>query len=200
MENVLQWLGQNAESAWVIVFFLLLLTGFSLPVSEDLLLIASGVLAGTVVPHHTMHLFFASVLGCFFSDIVAFSIGRYFGPKWCSRIVSSERVIKMESFYKKYGILAIGIGRCIPFGLRNGIFMTAGAGRMSFVKFLLADGISCLIFSTAVFYGALQLGKNYDVLYNALHKTSLIIFFSIAFLAICYFIFYKLRKRQALKS
>ena len=205
MENVLQWLCQNAESAWLIVFFLLLLTGFSLPVSEDLLLIASGVLAGTVVPHHTIHLFLASFFGCFLSDIVAFLIGRYFGARlyatrWCSRIVSQERVSGMQSFYKKYGVFAIGIGRCIPFGFRNGIFMTAGAGKMSFTKFLFTDGIACFIFSTAIFYLAYQFGKNYDVLYNTLHKTSLIIFFIVASIAICYFVFYKVRKKITVSS
>ena len=59
IESMAQWLTVHADHAPLFVFGLLLLAGFSLPISEDLLVIVSGVVASTVIPEQTVPLFIA---------------------------------------------------------------------------------------------------------------------------------------------
>ena len=66
METFLEWLTLHAAHAHYILFGLLMISGFSLPVSEELMLIVGGVLASSIIPEHTIHLFLAVFLGCNF--------------------------------------------------------------------------------------------------------------------------------------
>ena len=183
METLLQWLSLNADNAHFIVFGLLILAGFSLPISEEIMLIASGVLASSVIPDHTPHLFIAVFLGCYFSDWIAYWLGRVCGKKlynisWLPFSLNEKRVEKLGIFYEKHGFLTLLIGRFIPFGVRNGIFMTAGVSRMHFGKFAITDAIGCLFFSFLIFTLAYSFGKNYESLCLLINQSNIVIFIS----------------------
>jgi membrane protein DedA with SNARE-associated domain len=66
-------------------------------------------------------------------------------------MVPQERIDKIHNFYEKYGIVTLLVGRFIPFGVRNGLFLTAGLGQMKFIKFALSDLTACTI-STITFF------------------------------------------------
>ncbi|MCE5293335.1 MAG: VTT domain-containing protein [Chlamydiales bacterium] len=170
MESLVTWFCEHGPYAPLVIFGLLVITGFSIPVSEDLILLASGALASTVLPEYTIALFCAAFFGSFISDCVAYGLGRVVGIK-----MKSKKMVRLAAFYKKFGILTLFVGRCIPFGIRNGIFMTAGAGKMKFYKFLLTDGIACFLFSLLLFYLGFTCGKNYDALAASVHQTSVIV-------------------------
>lgn len=171
IEPLLLWLCQHAEHAHLIIFWMLVIAGFSLPVSEDLLLIVSGVLASTIMPERTIHLFFAALLGSYLSDWIAYGIGRSLGDKiYAMKWFAKVKKERLEIFYKRYGFWTLVIGRCIPFGLRNGVFMAAGAGKMPFGRFLLIDGLACVLFSTCLFYLAYIGGQNYELLYSYVYQ------------------------------
>lgn len=172
MESWVVWLCELGPYAPLLIFGLLIVTGFSLPVSEDLILLASGALASTLLPHLAVQLFLAAFLGSYFSDCIAFGLGRFFGGKF-QRAKSEKQMGRLSSFYKKYGILTLFVGRLIPFGFRNGIFMTAGAGKMHFRTFLISDGIACLVFSGLLFFLAYSAGKNYESLAQSVQQASL---------------------------
>lgn len=155
----------HAEHAPFFVFGLLILTGFSIPLSEDLIVIVSGVLAGTVLQEERVPLFIATYAGSFCSDIIAYWIGRLLG-KTLSK--SSSKRDMVERFFYRYGVLALIVSRLIPFGIRNTVFMVAGAGKMHFGRFLLIDGIGCFLFSSCLFLLAYQCGENYAVLQSLL--------------------------------
>lgn len=178
MESLLFWLTEHCDQAPLLIFGLLVIAGFSLPISEDLLLIAGGVLASTVMPEKTVALFLAVFLGSYASDIIAYGLGRHFGEKiYCMKRLGASGQKKLDAlrgFYVKYGIWALMIGRCIPFGLRNGIFMTAGAGKMHLGKFLVSDGLACLLFSSTLFYLAYSFGSNFDELSRYIHHGGII--------------------------
>ena len=173
IDSMAQWLSLHADHAPFFVFGLLLLAGFSFPISEDVLVIVSGVLASTVMPEKTIPLFIAVFLGSYLSDWIAYWIGRLVGTKLAKltlfhRTLSLERRHIVERFFRKYGFLTLFIGRMIPFGIRNSVFMAAGAGKMNFGRFLLGDGIGCLLFSSVVFFLAFRAGENYDKLHTFL--------------------------------
>jgi len=176
IESLLEWLTVHSDQAPYIIFGLLVLTGLSVPISEDAMLIASGVLASTVIPEQTAHLFLGVLLGCYVSDCIAYAIGRFFGDKlsksrWGIFALSESRVQRLNMFYHRYGFLTMLVGRFIPFGVRNGIFMTAGAGKMPFARFACIDAISCLLFSGFVFFTSYFCAEHFESRgYDALHN------------------------------
>ena len=69
MDTVIQFIFENAQYAHWIIFGALMLAGLNIPISEDLMIIFSAVLAATVVPENTIKLFafccFSVHIGCF---------------------------------------------------------------------------------------------------------------------------------------
>jgi membrane-associated protein len=146
----------NVAYAPFAIFGLLLLAGFNLPVSEDAMIFISAILASQN-PDSSTPLFLGAFLGAYFSDLICYAfLGRYLGKKifkisFFAKMVSQERIEKVNLFYSKYGITTLILGRFIPFGVRNALFFTAGLGRMNALKFALADLLACTI-STSTFF------------------------------------------------
>ncbi len=186
LETLTDWLLMYKDIAPYAVFFLLLLTGCSIPISEDVLVIASGVIAGSALPEKTYQLFLAAFLGSFFSDAIAYWMGRFVAKRAkkkgsCFGVsVSPEFTKQFERYFERWGLVTLIIGRLIPFGFRNGIFMTAGAGRMHFGKFIISDGISCLIFSAIVFWLSFHSGTGGQGIESWLFRIGLITFFLVS--------------------
>jgi membrane protein DedA with SNARE-associated domain len=202
METIIQFIFEHAQYAHWIVFGALMLAGLNVPISEDLMIIFSAVLAATVIPENTAKLFLGVFLGCYLSDWVCYWIGRHFGPKlwnirWFAKTFDQKKIDQVHQYYAKYGFLTLLVGRFIPFGVRNGLFLTAGLGKMPFGKFILSDGIACLCSNTILFTLAYMIGKNYAILLSALKTFNIFLF--IAFVvSIIGFIWYKRRKKAAI--
>ncbi|WP_428353238.1 DedA family protein [Methyloprofundus sp.] len=155
MQELLQLIQANIQYAHFIIFATLLLAGLNIPVSEDVMIFISALLASNN-PDYLPHLFIAVYLGAFFSDLISYSLGRFVGPKlfkirFFAKMVSAERVTKISNYYQKYGVITLILGRFIPFGIRNALFLTAGLGKMNFIKFALSDLLACTI-STISFF------------------------------------------------
>lgn len=199
MDSIVAFFTSHAPHAHWIVFSLLLVAGFNLPISEDLLIIISAILASTIIPENLVKLFTFLVVGCYLSDMICYWTGRLLGRKlwkikWFNRIVPPKRLIQAQEFYQKHGFYTLIIGRFIPFGVRNALFLTAGVGKMSFPVFLASDGIACLLSNTTLFTLTYALGKNYAVILSYLQTLKLALFFLFAGLAIFLICYYKKRK------
>lgn len=200
METFIHLLSTQALYAHWIFFFLLILAGFNLPISEDLIVLSSAVIAATVVPQNTYKLFVFVFLGCYLSDWIAYWIGRSLTPwlkrrRWLAKLVDNKRIFKVNEFYAKYGVSTLLFGRFIPFGIRNFLFMSAGMVRMHFGKFILVDGIACLLSNTIWFTLAYSFAENYPKIFAFMRRANIILFSAfIIFIisAICY----KLYKRK----
>ncbi len=149
MELFLDFVQANIYYAPYAFFGLLVLAGFNLPVSEDLMLLSSALIA-IKNPHLKYELFAGVFLGAYISDLICYSfMGRYLGPKlfkikFFSKMINDEKLDKINGFYSKYGIFTLLIGRFIPFGVRNALFLTAGLGKMNAWKFAISDFIACV--------------------------------------------------------
>jgi membrane-associated protein len=199
MDSFINWISQHAHQAHWFIFAAVLLAGFNIPISVDILIIASAVLAATIVPEHTLHLYLAIFSGCYLSAGIAYWIGRLAGKKllrfgWFRKILPQERLEKTQKFYEKYGLLTLLLGRFIPFGIRNCIFMSSGISRLSFGKFALWDLLACFVWSSLSFYLFYTLGQNYHFLYDHLKIFNLIVF-GIFGVTLIGFIWYKRRKK-----
>ena len=200
MENWLSIIHEHASHSHWFIFGGALLAGLNVPISIDLLMIISATLAATVAPHMVVHLFLAIFLGCLFSAWISYWVGRLLGPKlvtWplFSKIFSPKVLKKVKDFNKKRGHFALILGRFIPFGVRNCLYMSNGMSRVPFYKFALWEGLACSLWSIGTFSLYYALGKNIDRLYSQVKFVNLLIFaaFSVTVIGI---IWYKKKKRS----
>lgn len=202
MEGLIQFVTEHAAKAHWVIFGSLLLAGCNVPISIDVVVILSAVLAASFIPEHVYILYASVLFGCLFSAWIAYGLGRFIGQKLAknrlfSKLLSEERLQKMQQFYEKYGIWTFVIGRFIPFGVRNCIFMTSGMSRMPFYKFILRDGVACLLWSSTAFTLFYLLGQNFQVIWGYV-KTFNAVLFSAFGVTVITIIWYKLKKRKNL--
>jgi membrane protein DedA with SNARE-associated domain len=107
--------------------------------------------------------FLALYAGLLITDFSLYWVGKKYGRsvvehKRFRKIISLDRLSKLEEKFKKWGGRVVFLGRHI-WGLRAQIFLVAGVMKMSATKFLVADGLSAL-FSIALWGGIGYLGGN----------------------------------------
>src|SRR4030042_6588146 len=147
---------------YVGIFLLLTLGKIVFPFPEDATLILSGFLTahGVIKP---LPAFLVLYLGLLITDFSLYLVGKKYGRsivehKRLHKIISPDRLSKLEEKFKKWGGLVVFLGRHV-WGLRAQIFLVAGVMKMSATKFLVADATSAL-FSIALWGGIGYLGGN----------------------------------------
>ncbi|MBS0621929.1 MAG: DedA family protein [Verrucomicrobia bacterium] len=200
MDWLLALVEDNLAYAHWVFFGMLILAGLNFPISEDLVMIASGVIASTVSPAMVGKLFVFVFLGAYLSDWMVYWIGRSLGPslwkfRWFARTVTPARFKKMEVYYERYGMTTLLIGRFIPFGVRNCLFLTAGIAKMSFPRFIIADGIACLASNSVLFWLAFTLGRHYDEWMGYIDFFHVAVFAAFIIGIVVFFLFRRARKR-----
>ena len=140
------------------IFVLLVLGGVGFPFPEDATLILSGFL----VAHHIIKPlpgFLVIYTGLLLSDFSLYWVGKRYGRrivehKHFKKLIPSEKLLKLEEKFKKWGVWVVLFGRHL-LGLRAQIFLVAGVMRMHPIKFLIVDA------GTALFTIALMCGMGY---------------------------------------
>jgi membrane-associated protein len=163
MDSALALVHQHADAAPLVVFLLLMLAGFNVPVSEDAVILASALLANErrdlLVP-----LFLAVYAGAYLGDLVCYSLGRRFGPAlWripgFERLVPWRHVESLQGFYRRYGMGVLLLGRFVPFGVRNALLLTAGLGRMPRLRLALVDLVAATLSCGSYFWLYFSYGR-----------------------------------------
>jgi membrane protein DedA with SNARE-associated domain len=144
------------------IFLLLILGGIGLPFPEDATLILSGFLTSHDVIK-PLQGFLVVYSGLLITDFSLYLVGKKYGRsvvehKRFRKIISSDRLLKLEQKFRKWGSLVVFFGRHV-WGLRAQIFLVAGVMKMSATKFLVADATSAL-FSIALWGGVGYVGGN----------------------------------------
>ena len=146
-----------------IVFFLLLL-GFCMPLSEDLIIITSAIIAEDY-RHLTIPLYIAIYLGLLMSDNISYWIGFHAGYKlkkikWFSKALSEKKISTIQKYLNKYGIFTFIVCRFIPFGVRNTLFLSSGLSKMRYKFFIIYDLIAAAISSSTLYFIVYFLGAS----------------------------------------
>jgi len=180
METFFSSICDYAHDAHWIIFLLLMLAGLNIPISEDVLLITGGAIASTCIPEHTLRLYLWIYFGTWLSAWEAYWLGRLLGPKlykikWFARFISPERVDKLHHYYEKFGVFTFMVGRFIPGGVRNALFISSGLGKMPFLKFILRDGFSCIFSSAFLFFLGYWFGEHYEKIVEIFKTYNLIV-------------------------
>ncbi|CAN5486233.1 hypothetical protein BH11PLA2_BH11PLA2_34260 [soil metagenome] len=140
------------------VFAALILSGFGLPIPEELPVLTAGVLCGhadtlengaTELSPHRLHWYImlpVCILGVVIGDGCLYGIGRLWGPRllanaWVQRkLVPPDKRASIEKNFHDRGVLILLTARVTP-GIRSPIFLMAGVLRVPLARFLLADGL-----------------------------------------------------------
>ena len=137
------------ENGYVAVFIALMICGAGLPLPEDITLVAGGVIAG--LGYANVHAMFAlAMFGVLLGDSAIFLLGHHYGArmlKWrlVARVLTPSRYAMVQEKFARYGNRMLFIARFLP-GMRTTVYLTAGTShRVSFLRFLLIDGLAALI-------------------------------------------------------
>jgi membrane protein DedA with SNARE-associated domain len=93
------------------------------------------------------------LIGCFLAlvggDSALYAIGRRFGPsitrhRFLRRRLTAARLARVERHFEKHGSKTVFLGRFVV-GARALFFLTAGAMKMSYWRFIFWDGIGCVM-------------------------------------------------------
>lgn len=204
LSQIYQFAQVHAPKAHWYLFSAILLAGINIPISIDLVVLLSALTAATLIPEHTPQLYLAVLFGCYFSAWLSYWKGRLLGGyllryRFFSKLLPPPRLERAKSFYEKYGLLTLMIGRFIPFGVRNCIFMTTGISKQNFFSFILRDALACFVWVSTAFALFYTLSQKSLLLYSYLKTFNILIFslFSVAGIA---FIWYKIKKRKSFVS
>lgn len=151
---MVEWLEQIAPNApYLVIFGILLATGFGLPMPEDIPLIIGGALCGDAAANnHTHPTIWIMLPGCMLaivgSDVVLYYLGRWFGPTIhrhpiLKRIVGNRNLARARVMFKRHDAKFVFFARFLP-GVRAPAFFTAGTFKMPLRKFLRWDGAAAV--------------------------------------------------------
>ena len=186
----------------LIAFCLILLAGMNFPISTDVIVVISAFISGSIATHLTLPLYLSILFGAYFSAWISYWFGRLIGNYMLQfsifqKMFPLARLKKIETFYQKRGFLVLLIGRFIPFGTRNCIFMSAGLSKANFAQFALRDAIACPVWATTLFFLFYSLGANYELLIHYLKTFNIIVFTAFVIGAISIIWIRKRRQRIA---
>jgi membrane-associated protein len=189
MSDIFQYICAHADHAHYIFLGLLFLAGLNLPISEDLLLLTAGALVSRCIPDQYWHLYSWMFIGCWLSGWEPYWLGRLLGPKlykirWFQHIINPERIQHLHYYYEKFGIWTFILGRLIPGGVRNALFITSGMGKMPFLLFTSRDFVAAFVSTNIVFYIGFLFGENYELLADYVIRYNRIAFFILALLVL----------------
>ena len=172
VERIIEYLTHmSAPGAYMLLFTILLLCGFGLPIPEDISLIAAGYISWRgkhgLEPIINVHTAFAV---CFAAVLAGDTIAFFFGRRYGRRVLASnlarkyftpKRQLRTRAYFRKFGSKVVLIGRFTP-GFRFTIFFTAGTLHLRPSVFLIYD-FSAAAFSVPVLvYSAWYFGGQID--------------------------------------
>jgi membrane protein DedA with SNARE-associated domain len=161
LEHLVEMGGQSLQFGLAFVFAALVLCGFGLPLPEDIILVAGGVLAWRASPldaatlqgmlhdEGLISMVAVGLAGIVGGDFIIFWAGRRFGHRVADfrplrRVVTPEKLERVEKLMRRRGNVVVVLARYLP-GIRAPTYFTAGHARMPVWKFLLMDGAAALI-------------------------------------------------------
>lgn len=180
--EIVNWLAsENGFRVHIAVLILLLMGGFGFPMPEDIPLLLGGVAASKNIVS-LRAIFLTCYLGVLLADQIVFLIGYFFGQKLLAAgtrspffpSITEERLNVVREGLRKRRLFYIFLGRHL-FPLRTATFLSAGALRIPYLEFLIADAFAALLSVTMVVGIGYMLGSRLtpEVVQHFVHKSHL---------------------------
>jgi len=193
---------------YLALVLVLVIAGLGVPIPEDIPLLFSGYLCNpehspitrSDVPHIYL-MIIAGMVGVMLGDSIVFNIGRkgvngnHFAARHIRKVLHSKRREKVERHFARHGNLTVFVGRFMP-GFRSIIFAFAGMSRMSYLRFLLIDGLAALISVPVFILLGYYFADRFNWLMATIERFKEIIFPIVLVLALGAILLYMIRKRR----
>ncbi|MBX7168821.1 MAG: DedA family protein [Pirellulales bacterium] len=182
------------------IMAVLILTGFGLPVPEEVPVILAGVAAsyGRLNPGLA---FLACLFGALVGDLVMYGIGYHFGRgvlfehRVLARHLTPEREQRIEYMIKQHGLKVFFISRFLV-GLRSPVYLTAGILRVPLRRFLSFD-LLCATTVVGTFFGlSYKYGNRIEGLWGYIRGVEMSVTFLVVVAVITVAVLYFLRRRR----
>jgi membrane protein DedA with SNARE-associated domain len=151
--------------AWV-VFVLVFLESIGLPLPGEAILVSAAIFAGTSHNLSIALVLVSAVVGAILGSIIGFWIGdRYGYPlllRYGSYVGLTETRIKIAQYlFRRQGMAVVLIARFLAV-LRSVLGFIAGANRMPFARFMIANSAGAVVWALFYGLGAYFLGKGIE--------------------------------------
>lgn len=154
--SILPYICESSDKAPFLIFGLFIASGFFLPISEELLFLLAGVLAGTCMDHTKPKMYVAALSGSVIAAWQVFFIGRLCRNRWqniplLTYILRQKHLDQLRVWTEKWGVSLFFIVRFCPGGIRNAFFLSSGINRIPFSYFAPRDFAAAVVACTCFF-------------------------------------------------
>jgi membrane protein DedA with SNARE-associated domain len=151
--------------AWV-VFVLVFLESIGLPLPGEAILVSAAIFAGTSHNLSIALVLVSAVVGAILGSIIGFWIGDRYGYslllRYGSYVGLTETRIKIAQYlFRRQGMAVVLIARFLAV-LRSVLGFIAGANRMPFARFMIANSAGAVVWALFYGLGAYFLGKGIE--------------------------------------
>ena len=167
------------------IFALMFLESSFFPFPSEVVMIPAGYLAFQGDMSLTLVLLsgiLGSLAGAWFNYLLASKFGRGF----LSKIISHEKIDKLELFFTSHGHISTFTGRLIP-GIRQYISFPAGLAKMDGIKFSIYTTLGAGIWATILTLLGYFLGSNQELIHTYLKEITIVTVILVSILLIWYF-------------
>ena len=186
MQEIITYLVNTVGSlGYVGIFLLMFLESSFFPFPSEVVMIPAGYLAYKGEMNLGLVLFFGifgSLAGAWFNYLLAYIFGR----KFLLKIMSSNKINKLEDFFNKHGHISTFTGRLIP-GIRQYISFPAGLAKMNSKTFSIYTSFGAGIWVSILTLLGYFIGENQELIHKNLKEITIIVLFLVAILIVWYY-------------
>ena len=182
-----------------IVVLMLVVAGLGLPIPEDIMLLAAGVLVQRGEVTYVTALA-ACAFGVIVGDTTIFLMARRLGPAALKRrplrwLITPSRHEKIEELFAKHGNVIVFMGRHMA-GLRAPIFAMAGIHKLKLRQFWLWDGLGLCVSAPVVIGVGYLLADNLDKAKRYMKNFEMVLMVGLAVALIAFIVWRKFRRSK----
>ncbi len=186
-----------------LIVLALIVAGLGLPIPEDIMLLAAGVLVHRGEVSYVGALV-ACAVGVFVGDTTIFLLARRLGPAALSRrpfrwLITPERHERIEGMFARYGNVIVFMARHMA-GLRAPTFAMAGMHGMPLSKFWLWDGLGLCVSAPVVIGIGYWLADNLDRAKALLGRFELVVIVALLVALVAFVVWRKLRRSTPIQE
>lgn len=167
VDSLTDWLSSDSgQNAHIGIFAMLLLGGLGFPIPEDLPLILAGIAAAKRVVD-LGPIFLTCYVGVLIGDQIIYCFGYFCGQKLIAAgtassffpSITQDRVDKFREQWRKRRLIVIVLARHL-FPIRGVTFASAGAVKVPYLEFLVADALAGLLSVTLMMSIGYYIGES----------------------------------------
>lgn len=186
------------------IAFALMIAGLNIPISADVVILIAATVAATLLKGSFFKIFLGIYFGSLIAAYLAYFQGRYLGDilkerTFFKKLFPQTRLEKIKNYYLNYSWATLIIGRFIPFGFRNALFISTGLSKFPFKAFAIRDAVACFIWSFAIYTSFYQLILSAQDVYTLIKKFNIVIFCVLG-ITVFGLVWYKQAKKQKLTT